>query len=162
MTKVNYKVFIIIFIITILLIISAELGGLKQDFISFIMYYVFFSFLYILLCVTKKKSKICEKCGAVIKSSKKSCKRGNVKLMNVDQRIVYEDVVSTTNSHTEHYRGGFAPKNGFGANTTSETTTRTVTKVPINKKFYKYQVSYHCKKCGNLIYINEEEYDKKL
>lgn len=168
MKKTNYKIHIIIFIlsnaVTISLISANNIDTIGDYITCFILYYIVFLGIYSIIKGTnlKQNVKTCSKCGAVIKSSKKSCNKGDSTLVDTYEKVVYEKSVSTTTHQTEHYKGGYAPKNSCIPNKTSQTVSTTVSQVPINKKFYKYKVKYHCKKCNNLIYVNEEEYDHKL
>lgn len=94
---------------------------------------------------------ICSKCGLRISDKSNQCRVKVVKYYGTVDRTEFVTTTGTSTSSTEHLRGGYAQRNGAVPNRTSETTTTTKTKIPIVKRYHKYEIEYVCEKCNNHI-----------
>ena len=123
----------------------------------------FFFILIIIILIALLKYKIvpvCNNCGTAIKNVKKDCVIGKVELIKTIEKTEYQTMNTTIKGKTVYPRGGYSMKNSL-LEPTSESTYEVNQQIPIQKKYYVYNIEYRCKKC-NEVYCNHKEESKDL
>lgn len=109
------------------------------------------TFIFIIISFIKYPMKryvmLCNKCSAEIKKIPGDCEMTDVKLVGTVDKTVYEKKTSKIKGKTVYPRGGYSMRNSE-YEYSSESTFEVEQDVPVVKKFYIYDITYSCKKCG--------------
>lgn len=91
----------------------------------------------------------CNKCGHEIKNLEKDCIVGRIQYIGTVDKTTYEKTVSTIKGKTVYPRGGYSMRNSVQERI-SESTFEVNQSIPINKKYYVYEMDYKCSICNEI------------
>ena len=97
----------------------------------------------------KKYIMVCNKCGAEIKNVDEDCEIADITLVGTEDKTVYEKKKSKIKGKTVYPRGGYSMRVSE-YEYSSEATYEVEENVPVVKKCYIYDITYSCKKCGEI------------
>lgn len=98
----------------------------------------------------------CNKCGQEIKNIETDCVVGRIQYIGMADKTIYEKVVSTIKGKTVYPRSGYSMRNSVQERI-SESTFEVNQSIPINKKYYVYEMDYKCPSCNEIFCTIKKE-----